>query len=284
MSGLFDSKKTTPEVSIVADPYGDVRNKLTKWLSEKIGQPGEQYTGELVAPSTAQEKQSLTSLDQYANRTTPETTTMARNELTKTLGGEYDPASSPYYQAVKAEAARNLADTQRNISSNAAGGGRYWSGARLGQQGEAATDVNNALNTLMGQLAETERARRLQAVPLAQQMGMEEQEEPLKTATALQGLGGLERTLAQAQNDAAYNEWLRSTQEYPLNIAQLAAGVQQAPLYGEVTESPSTFMKMLGEVSPIAGSYNTAKYGYSTNQSSMSDAMNMLMKIMGMGG
>ena len=151
-------------------------------------------------------------------------------------------------------------------------------------QNDARTDVTNQLNTLLGSLAEKERQNRLNVLPQAAAYGQAQEQFPLQQATALQTLGALPRNIQDAQNQAAYQEWLRSTQLYPMQVAQLASGVQQPPLYGQVTESPSTFMKMFGEVSPIAGSYNTAKYGYNTNQSSISDAMNMLIKMMSMGG
>ena len=245
MSGLFKSKKTTPEVAEVADPYGSVRDPLLKWLSGQIGKPAETYKGEFVAPASEQEKQSLDFLKQYTTQGTPEGINLAKEEYRKTLQGEYDPTTSPYYQAVKAESARNLEDTLGGIKSAAAGGGRYWTGARLGEEREARTDVGNALNTLLGGMAETERARRLQAAPMAAQLGQQEQQLPLQQATALQTLGALPRTLEQAQNQALYNEWLRSTQEYPLNIAQLAAGVQQPPMYGQVGYQPSIFDKYI---------------------------------------
>jgi hypothetical protein len=206
---------------------------------------------------------------------------MAQDEIRKTLTGGYDPSTSPYYQSVKAEAARNLADTNQNIASNAAGGGRYWSGARLGEQGKAATDTALGLNRVLGELSENERGRMMSVLPQAERMGAAEEGKDLQTADALQRYGGLGRENTNAMNQASYEEWLRATQQRPMEMAQLAAGIQQAPMYGENTKTPSTFMKMLGEVNPIAGSYNTAKYGYNTNQSSISDMAKILQSIMG---
>jgi hypothetical protein len=277
---LFGSRKSTPEVSVIADPYKDVRDSVTKWLTQNLDNTNT-YEGERVAQKTPQETQSLASLDAYANRKTPQTTEMARNELTKTLQGNYDPSTSPYYQAVKAEAARNLKQTQENIASNAAGGGRYWAGPRVQAQSDAATEQANNLNILLGELSNQERNRMLQAVPLAQSMGQDESNEPLNTTAALQQYGSLDRQLQQAAMDAMYEEGNTANRQYPLQVAGLASGVQQAPLYGEVTKSPSTFMKMLGEVAAPVGSYNTAKYGYTTNQRSLKQAVDELMKAVG---
>ena len=53
-----------------------------------------------------------------------------------------------------------------------------------------------------------------------------------------------------------------------------------SPMGSITTKGPSTFMSMLGEVSPLVGSYNTHKYGYTTNQSSISDATEALLKLL----
>lgn len=259
MSGLFGSKKNEG-VSAVADPYSSVREPLLSWLNSQIGKPTTSYQGEMVAPMTGQESQSLSFLDQYANRGTPSTFSNAKDLVNKTLTGGFDPATSPYYQAMKAEAAVNNADTQNQIKSDAAGGGRFWSGARLQEQGRAKTASNNSLNTVMGSLAESERNRQMQAVPYAQQLADTESNQPLQTAAALQQYGQLPRAIQQAQDEAMYNEWLRSTQEWPLNIAQLAAGVQQAPLYQQNQSSSNPFMNTLlggigGKVGSAAGNW-----------------------------
>lgn len=281
---LFGSKTKVPEVRSIADPYGAVRESLNNWLTSNIGKTN-QYEGERVAGMTDQEKRSLTSLDEYANRKTPETTQAARSEVLKTLSGNYDPSTSPYYQAVKAEAARNLQQQNDLIASNAAGGGRYYSGGRMREQREAGVDMGNRLNTILGQQAENERQRMMQSVNQAQSLGNEESQEALNTTAALQQYGSLPRQLQQAALDKMYEEWNAANREYPLKVAELASGVQQEPLYGEVTKEPSTFMKMYGEVNPFIGSYNTGKYGYTYNQDSMKELKKMLMQMAGgMGG
>jgi len=240
MSSLFKSKKVTPEYKTTYDPFKDVRNKTAEWIGGQVGKPAEQYKGQMIAPKTAQEGQSLDWLKKYADQGTSEGMGLANEEVRKTMTGYYDPSSSPYYQAVKAESARNLADTNAGIASDAAGGGRYWGGARLEQQREAGTDVANSLNTMLGQMSETERQRRLDTVPIAAQLGQYAENQPLAKTQALQQYGGLDRTLAQAQNEATYNEWLRATQDYPLQIAQLASPLAaQQPLMSQTGYQPS---------------------------------------------
>ena len=231
LGGLLGKDQKNPGVTAVADPYGDVRTKLNDWLGKNIGQPGKSYTGETVAPMSDQEKASLGKVDQYANSSLGDTFTNAKKVINDTLTNPNDPASSPYYQAVKAEAQRNLDLTNKQIASNTAGGGRYYSGARVRNQREAGVDVNNALNTKLGEMAMQERQNQINMVPQALTFAQTEQNNPLQQAAALQTYGALPRTIAQAQDQASLEDWLRSNYQWPTQIGSLAAGVQQAPLY-----------------------------------------------------
>jgi len=251
---FFSSKQTTTGVESIADPYKDVREKLNAWLTGPtgIGQPAEQYKGEMVAPMSEQEKKSLGWLGEYETAGPSATRTAATGEIGKILGGQYDPTSSPYYQAVKAEAARNLEKSMSDIADVSAGKGRYMTGARVSEQGEASKDIALGLNTVLGQLADQERQRMFGVLPIAEQYATTEEEAPLRKTAALQEYGALPRAQQQAYDQAIYNEWLRSTQEWPLNIAQLASGVQQAPLYGQTGYQPSQFSQLVGPISTIA--------------------------------
>jgi len=244
---LFKSKRVGTKLETLYDPFANVRSKLSSWLGERIGKPAERYPGEIVAPMGEEEKRSFDWLRKYGEQGVPEGRQLAMGELRKTMAGEYDPSTSPYYQAVKATAQKNLEETLGDIASEAAGRGMYHTGARRELQTTARTDVTQALNELLGGMAETERARRFQAVPLAQQIGAYEEALPLQKAAAFQQLGALPRAIQQAMNEAAYNEWLRSTQEYPLQIAQLVSPfVGQQPIFGQVGYRPSRFSRLTG--------------------------------------
>jgi hypothetical protein len=165
-----------------------------------------------------------------------------------TLTGDKDPKKSPVYQAVKAEAMRSLGQEQDYIKDQAAGGGRFYTGARISQQREAASDVVNRLNTILAQEASKERDRQIGLIPTAAALGEQESQEPLNTTMALQTYGALPRVLEQAKDDAALQEFLRTQYDYPLNIAQIAAGVQQAPLYSQKQFLPSTFQQIMSSL------------------------------------
>lgn len=235
-------------VEIVADPYKQVREKFLNWLTPEIGQPGQTYPGQLVAPLSSQENQSFDFLRQYGEGgiTASQPFQQGKAEISKTLSGDYNPATSPYYQAVKAQASFNLADTQKQISNQAAGGGRYWAGARLKSQQEAASASDRGLNLVMGDLANKERDRMTSVIPQAFQYGQAEAQQPLQQAQAYQSLGALPRAVEQMLDTSNYQEWLRSQVDYPMDILNLAYGTQQPPLYQQdAPEKPSLWSDFL---------------------------------------
>ncbi len=248
MSNFFKSTENKQHYDVVADPFKSVREPLNNWIGGQIGKTAEQYGGEMVAPMSDEERQSLDWLKNYINAGESSMTSAAKGELNKTLKTDvYDPTKSGYYQAVKAEAAKNLEDTERQIAGDAANGGDYWTGARLGEQAKARTDLANALNTLLYGMAEQERQNKLDAASKAAAIGQAEQQEPLQKAQALQSLGALPRTLQQAYDEAVYNEWLRATQDYPLQIASLASGLAREPYYAKTTKTPSQFGQIMSD-------------------------------------
>lgn len=242
----FSDEDRGAGVKAVADPYGGVRKAYLDWLTPEIGKARETYPGQLVAPLSEQESKSFDFLRQYGEGgiTRPGSTfQQGKAEISKTLTDQYNPATSPYYQAVKAEASKNLQDTQKGIANKAAGGGRYWAGARLGRQQEAASETERGLNTMLGLMSENERQRRLDVLPQAYQYGQAEAREPLEKASAFQNLGALPRQVEQMLNTANYQEWLSSQVDYPMQIAQMAQQTQQAPFYQQNT--PSFIYEML---------------------------------------
>lgn len=240
LSSFYKSKQVTPSFTQVSDDYGAVRKPLVDWLGKEVGQV-KPYGGDLTSESTAQEKQSLDFLKNYVEGGPGQGTTQAQDQITKTMSGEYDPTTSGYYQAVKAESARNLAEAQKSIADNAAGGGRYWGGARLKEQGNAANDAAIAMNKELYGMQETERERMLNAVPMAMQLGQNQENAALNKTGALQTYGGIERNIGDANKQAVYNEWVASNRDYPLQVAQTAAGVQQAPTYAQNQYQASPF-------------------------------------------
>ncbi len=231
-------------VKNVADPYGDTRGKFLNWLSGtpypgsngdmgQIGKSGPTYSGEMTAPMSPQEQASLGKVNDFAaSDITKNPTYKSANDFTNSfLNDNYDPSTSSAYQAIKATAAQNLGDEKTRIASDAGGGGRYFTGARIKQDQRADTDTTNALNTSLAQLQQQHTAEQLGLIPQAMSMAGMETNQPLQQATALQTLGALPRNLQQNTDNSLINQFYQSQYQYPLSIAQLLAGVQAPPVY-----------------------------------------------------
>lgn len=252
---------SSPEgVKTVADPYGSLRQPYIDWLQGQIGKSGPTYGGEITAPITSQETDSLGKVNDFANSDiTQNKTYKSANDFTNSfLNDNFDPSTSPYYQAIKATANTNLQDTNNQIASDAAGGGRYWTGARLKQQGRASTAVNENLNTTLAQLQQQNTQQKLGLIPQALTMANTEQQQPLQQAAAEQTFGALPRNLQQNTDNALLNQFYQSQYQYPLNIAQIIAGVQQPPVYQQNPNSwtqnaTQAYMKLLGQGVQAAG-------------------------------
>lgn len=255
--GFFSGSERSTGVTTAADPYKDVREPLVRYLGDNLGKV-DTYQKDMVAPLSAPESKSLDFLSSYSDQPRSTTFHVGKDQIEKTLSGNYDPTTSPYYQAVKAEAANNLKEQNEFIKDQAAGGGRYWTGARLEQQADAAADTTRGLNTVMGGLAEKERSNQLATLPMALEFLRSEEEDPLRKAGALQTYGALPREIEQAILGSNYDEWIRSNFTQPGNVAQIAGGVQQAPVYAEQGYEPSMFSKVF---SPLATAAATAAGG-----------------------
>ena len=237
MSGLFSSKKDStpqsPNIQTFYDPFKSTREKVNAWLTDQVGKPGPDYTGERVAPMSELEVASQEAGKSYAAApSTGESLKLAQDEIKKTLSGDYDPSTSPYYQAVKAEAEKNLTEQNKTIADNSAGGRRYFSGARLKAQADAASDTTIALNKQLGALSEQERQNRLSVLPQAMAADTQATQADAKKAMTLQTIGALPRELQQSLLDAIFNEWQQANYSYPLSVAQIGAGVStQQPTF-----------------------------------------------------
>lgn len=252
MSDFFSSSDQAPApVTTLADPYGAVRNPLVNTLGSQIGKPGQSYSGELVAPTDSQQNQSLTALGQYANRAPSPTYQSGENQINKTINGNYDPSTSPYYQAIKAQSAQNMQATNRQIDNQTAGGGQYWGGQRGQEQQQAATSNNNNLNSTLAGLQQQNTQNQVALTPYALQAGQNDMNAPLQTAAALQQYGALPQAYQQALDTANYQNWQSANIQQPLAIEQLAAQVQQAPLYGQDSYQASPFSQIVN--SPLSG-------------------------------
>jgi hypothetical protein len=190
---------------------------ITKYLPGFV--PGENYTGKYTAGMTDQEASSLDYLQKYLD--SPgygDLTKAASNELTTTLTGGYDPATSPYYKSMRDAAMISQSDARNTMNQQLGSRGKYFSSEALKEERELGTRTTNYLQGILGTLSENERERRLSAVPQAMLLDQTIQNIPLQKAQAAQEIGQLPRLLEQADLTAEYQDFLRQRKEKALPI------------------------------------------------------------------
>ena len=245
----------------IANRFGGLEKPLTEFYGERIGETGPTYPGggaAAVAPMSPYEQQSFDFLRKFGEGGFGSTFQAGKSQIEKTLTNQFDPTTSPYYQAVKAEAARNLEETQKGIADKAAGGGRYYTGARVAEQARAGTEQSNMLNIILGGLAESERDRALSVIPQALQYGQAEFGQPLQKAAAFQSLGALPREIEQAMKSFDVGQWQQSEQDYPIQIAQMLSALltENQPVLQQ--NQPSVISQLMGGIGQGAGNIGTA--------------------------
>lgn len=176
---------------------------------EGMAKGAEPYAGKLVAGMSDEEKQSLSKLGEYAGQETPELWGAASDEILKTLGGGYDPATSEYYSAYRDVAQKELEDSIKSLGEEAAGSGQYFSGGHDLAKGELSEDYLTNLALINAELSQKERDRMGEYLPYASEFGEKISEFPLEQASALQELGALPREIEQTELTANYEEFQR---------------------------------------------------------------------------
>lgn len=186
----------------------NARSKMVGWLNQDIA-----YPTQGVAQLTADEQANLSrisgSLDSgYGLKS------LATEELRKTLAGEYDPMTSPYWESYRNEmTAMKGADVAGQNRANQAGGmGDSTTGALVAD--ETANRWNRQMATTAGGLMESERNRRLST---AGNVNQSEFQNELAGQQAL----GLPRQISQAEQSAMYEKQVNDL---------LAPYVYQSPL------------------------------------------------------
>lgn len=245
----------------IANRFGSLEKPITDFYAERIGKPGPTYPGggeAAVAPMSDEEKQSLDFLKQFGQGDIGTTGTAAKAQIEKTLTSQFDPTTSPYYQALKAESARNLEETQRGIADVSAGTTGFHTGARRAEQSRAVGERGIQLDKVMAMLADKERDRALSVIPQALQFEDTERRIPLEKATAFQSLGGLPRGIEQAMKSFDVSQFQQSEIDYPNQIAQMISALLTGNQPVLEQGGPSGLESALGGVGQAGGEIGTA--------------------------
>ena len=148
----------------------------------------------------------------------PEGYHLGMGELAKTLTGEYDPFTSPYYQGLREASKREEEEGVGGLRRGSQLGGMFYSEPSQRTEAEYRARMGTGRQSLLGRMYETERGRRYGAIPTALQYGQYAEQQPYRQLGAIQQYGGLPRQIAGAQELAKYQQLM-----FPYtNQAQLA--------------------------------------------------------------
>jgi hypothetical protein len=162
-------------------------------------------------------------------------------------------------------------------------GSRFGTGIQR-QKTDLAAQMSDQLGSKLGELYGQTQNQKLSAASGLGALAQAQEQMNQNRIQAAYTYGARERELKNQQAQLAYDDWTRARSERMSSISGLESVMNKNVDWGlksYTQKSPSTFMSMMGEISPAIGSYNTHQYGYTTNQSSISDAMSMLQKMYG---
>ncbi len=283
--GFFDTKKgkTTTLEPMLTDQQKAAQDALLQFMQTgNIGpyQAGAQYGGSLGDFNMSEaEKVGQSKLMDLINGALPDAFTQGQNELSSVLGPNsiYDPTNpNGVYKAFKAETQQNAKYAQDALNRQLALTGDTYSTNKARSTAQLNTDTTNALNSKLADLYQNYTGQRLNAATGLMNSGVTQEGLNQSRINLANTVGSLPRLLADAQAKAQYSDWIRQQTEKAGTINAANTLFNKDVPYGlkSITspKQPSTFMSMLGEISPLIGSYNTAQYGYTTNQTSLAGA------------
>ena len=199
------------------------QTQAREYLGNLMNKEYQPYTGQVFGQYPDQGKlQDL--LGSYVNRNQQPLYGLAQGELTKTLQGDYNPITSPYYKAYRTEAVKNEQQAVNSLRRQAEKSGMLQSTPLIRGEADIRSNTANTLNTLLGGMFERERTNQLNSVPEAMTVGQLLEGAPLKSAQAITTISPILKALQEeplkysAQQYAAGQEWPYSHQG---TIAQL---------------------------------------------------------------
>ena len=218
-------------------------------------------------------------LSQYLSSGTPQLDT-ASSVLTDMANTQFNPDDpSSGFAAYKRQVARATKDADDVLNREAAiTGSRY--GTSIGQnKADLAAQQSDMLASKLAELYNTSQDRALSAAGgLLDVQNLENSLTQNKLMAAYQ-YGSLQRDLTNQKAQLAYEDWQRAENERVSGLNSVWGRNVDYGMKSYTQKSPSTFMSMVGEVIPAIGSYNTHEYGYTTNQTSINQALQDMAKM-----
>lgn len=293
LSSLFKSKSNTTNLEEMISP----EQKRARDLLMLYGQTGATPTGYQAGQAadlsgfnfglSPYETSGLASLFDLQGANAPGLTT-ARDTLTKLANTEFNPED----QSTGLGAFRKALQRETSAASDVLNREAAITGSRFGtgiqrQKTDLAAQQSEQLASKLAELFTGQQNRALSAAQgltglESTAAGMEQ-----NRLAQLFNYGALQRDLQNQQAQLAYNDKQRQRDEQLAAFGTMGDIYKQTNQYGlksMTTKTPGIGMAMLGEISPLVGSYNTHQYGYNTNQTSISDSAKVLAKLFSGGG
>lgn len=283
MSGMFKSRSSTTTL----DPMLTEEQKQAQKVLSSLATTGsygglnlgDAYTGSLGDfDMTSTEGLAGNKLYELLGAATPGIDT-ARSTLTNLANTQFNPDDpSSGYAAYARQVARATGEANDALNRDAAITGDRFS-TSLGRDKVSLRDRQGDM--LASKLAELFNSAQNRSLNAAQGLGnLETQNNAIQSGRINDAFqfGSLQRDLKNAEAMAKFSEWDRARSEKlkQFDVANNLFG--RNVNFGEMsktTKAPSIFMSMLGQFSPLAGAYNTAKYGADAapGQAGLGDAM-----------
>lgn len=199
----------------------------------------------------------------------------ARDTYTNLADTKFDPSDPRTgYAAFNRQLEKAGMESSDAINREAAITGNRFGTAILGEKADLAENLNLQRQSALAQLFQQSRASQAMGAAGLQDIARQEQQ----IAGANIDYGELVRQVKDAEAKDALNEYKR-TRDEELSRIGLMQQQWENPMGTITKKGPSTFSKMLGEVIPFVGSYNSAKYGYTQNQTSIGDMVKAVASI-----
>lgn len=298
--GLFDKlfrpkTQTIEQEEMLSDEQKQMQKLLADYASTgKWGdtgfQAGEAYPeiDELadVYETTDIEDVSQGKLLDMIGSSMPDIWEQGKGEISDLLSTDkYDPyAKGGVYGGFEREVLKASDEAQDRLKQNQAVLGSLRSRATTEAMSGLEEETHATLSNKLAELYQDYANKRISGAKTAGEMGVLEQSMEQDKIKLAQEYGGLQRTLAEARAKTKFAEWSRQREDWTSTMDAAKNVWGRNVDYGMKSfskERPSTFMGMLGEISPTVGSYNTHKYGYTTNQGSLASEKGRIQDFVG---
>lgn len=272
--GLFGSSGSSFKWREIkqAPEQKEARSRIMDLIRETINFPTKQTAGLTDAEQLAQDY-----VAQYLKSpsSSPGLDT-AIGEMTKTVGGGYDPLSSPYYEGYRRTSEMEEAEAMNALKRRTQLVGMSRSTPELTQMGKTARGYSADRMTQLGGLYESERNRQTGMAGTLASAEEYRLQEPVRRAQAGATFGAIPREIENERLANEYSALLQTLLAPYTYQAPLAAQVMTEPRYVGVQSSGggTDWGKIIGQAAgTVLGGINWGSFGGSSGSGSPSGFM-----------